>query len=237
MYIEEYLILDKYIEGEHTEADCCYYTWENLFNKYYANREFWKNTEFEKLEIYNNRKVIRYNKGEFYLSGDILFNFSSKEDGKKIAKYDKFYKILKDDPSFCELERSMHLEKLRLCNEMTYTLHNIGFMPVNGSLQTFKENIDGKLDRIDSFIYWINNYYINGENKDKIFEQVKVGGKCSEEEKVNKREAIRNKLEMFFEEFSNVIDKENAIYKYCEEMYLIYDEQFVKRLINSGKKR
>ena len=232
-HLGEYLINNERWAGEDIDKDRCSFTWENLYKKYYESRPFWTSTRFDEYKCTYKRNGVTkakynvfYGESEVVISGDVLFNFASIRDDKKCGKYEAYRELLE---GFDE-KKGNYIDILDFCNEMTYTLHNFGFMPVTGSLQTFKANTGGNLDRLDSYIYWLDNYYEDGLNKNYIFKNVKLGrNNFSEEEKEKARASIRERLKQFLAEFNNKIER------YCEEMYLITDSSYIKELIKFGK--
>lgn len=225
----EYLIPKELAKEEGTERDRCSYTWENLYIKYYQNREFWRGTNFEGykneekyLGTQKEKYTIFYDKSKVRFSGDVLFSFKSKEDeargkGKKFEHYET---LLKSETEFSEKEREYYLELLVFCNKMNYTLHNFGLMPIDGNLQKFKENMCD-WDRMDRFVYFVAEYF-NGND------QLVLTSNYRDEEKRKKK--VAECKQKVFSVFDDVA-------KYCKEMYLITDDEYVKELVEFGKQK
>lgn len=222
----KYLVTEERLDGEDIDKDRCSYAWKNLYKEHYENREFWKKTCFNYNNVENKRKYeIFFGESSCRISGDLLFNFKSEKDGAKGKgkKYEHYESLIKNESDFDEEKKDLYLEILEFCNQMNYTLHNFGLMPVDGNLQIFKENVCN-MDRVDMFIYWIDSYFTRKD--DKLFSRI-MSTYRDEEQRKNDKNEKKKTLELFLAKFQNV-------YNYCKEMYLI-SEDFVERLLDSGK--
>ena len=144
------------VKKKKLDKDRCSYTWEKLYIQYYKDRPFWDGTNFDEYKLDYN---ISYRNLTCRISGDVLFNFKSEEDGAtgKGKKYEHYQGLLEKEPDFSKNEKEYYLEILKFCNKMNYTLHNMGLMPVDGNLQKFKET-KCNWDRMDRFVYFIAEY-------------------------------------------------------------------------------
>lgn len=169
---EAYIVTDEKLNGEDIDKDRCSYTWENLYRKYYTKIGFWKDADFNE----DSKGEICYKKSgeKINISGDMLFNFKSKEDveddsnklkkKKKKFNYEIYQDLISNEKKFSDSQKSQYQKILDFCNKMTYTLHNFGLMPVDGGLQSVKKKYG---DRPDRYIYYINEFYKvkDGERK------------------------------------------------------------------------
>ncbi|HEL1741015.1 TPA: hypothetical protein TXT54_001628 [Streptococcus suis] len=155
----------------------------------------------------SNRLYVFAKRGEqfksnnhiFRLGGETDFNFNKMKflALKRIANYD--LKIIK---------------KLQKCQEYHHTFVNFSIMPATGNMQKVKSlgyNND-KLDRLDSFIAIIDDYYSKRDSI-KIFSQAG-----------NNIEPLEQYLTNFFD-----------VYEYCREIYFLQDKDLVNELKKSGK--
>lgn len=157
----------------------------------------------------NYRKQgIFWNK--FTLSGDIDFNFND----KKVKIYNK-------------LLTNENIKLLEFCNSSHHKLLNMSLLPATGKLNNLKGHlfvesegcisysrrfIPECLDRQDTFISALNNYFVR---KDELI---------LSESGIN-REPLIN----YLDEFSN-------IYDYCNKVLFIKDKSLVNVLIENGAK-
>lgn len=240
---------NKDIEEENADWDRCTYTWENLFRKKYPRRSFWSNTDFDEKKKGTRNAYIEY-KGygkdievnyECWISGDTCFNF-------KPAKYKKFETKLNRDKGLDNDKKQDALAELKVCHEMIYSLHNFSLMPVTGNVNCFKESCGGKLDRLDSFLYYLNKYFCKREmvreNSELYNEEI---FKYTRGKDLSKKKLQKDRLISFLDEFrkGEVINGKKGIcsatYKYCTEMYLIdcekeENKKLVEDLIENGSK-
>lgn len=143
-------------------------------------------------------------------SGDTDFNFKKGFAHSRLETYEKnIDKIYLDDKNKEDKYRNMYLQNLKVLIKLTHSILNISIMPQTGNLQAFKQGIGN--DRLDTFIWAINEYYYNG---------IELLFNYSTFDNVNC-------LKSYFELFSNV-------YEYCEVIYHI-DEGLVDDLIDLGK--
>ncbi|HAT4254947.1 hypothetical protein ACSXCH_10180 [Clostridium perfringens] len=143
---------------------------------------------------------------QFSLAGDCDFNFNNK-------KRSKFEKILKKEISIKELKKEF--EKLNQCCLMHYNKLNFSIMPVTGGMNNFKGivKVEGdSYDRLDTFIYYLNEFYINGDKR-----------------VLNKSRYNEKSLNQYLNTFDN-------IYDYCNKVYFINNREFVNKLISNGCK-
>lgn len=146
------------------------------------------------------------------ISGDTDFNFNDK-------KYDEYIQLLYGCYSGDDLENYLNL--LMFCNEMHHTLVNFSIMQVMGNMQGYKSRgikIQSKyewLDRVDSFIYLLSQFYKIDQQNRKYTEIIKYAG-CNWEVLLD-----------YLNEFDSIND-------YCEKIYFI-NKDFTKRMIESGK--
>lgn len=95
---------------------------------------------------------------EMMFSGETDLNFTKGFAHTRIAAYLTYLK----ESSAREDYIKGYINNLELCKKLTYSVVNISMMPITGNLQCTK----GKLadDRIDTFIYSIENYYNGIDN-------------------------------------------------------------------------
>lgn len=180
--------------------------------------ELWNSEEVKKLQ----ENYIKYLVTEERLDGEDIDKDRCSYAWKNLYK-EHYENLIKNDSDFDEEKKDLYLEILEFCNQMNYTLHNFGLMPVDGNLQIFKENVCN-MDRVDMFIYWIDSYFTRKD--DKLFSRI-MSTYRDEEQRKNDKNEKKKTLELFLAKFQNV-------YNYCKEMYLI-SEDFVERLLDSGK--
>lgn len=254
---------NKDIEEENADWDRCTYTWDNLYQKLYTKRVFWsggqENFRFRIEE--QGRKGVHIVFNEVKISGDVVFNFGKSKKGKQ--KYERYENIItKNCKNKTESEKRIiddNLKILEECFGMNYSLHNFAFMPVTGGMNNFKGNVGG-LDRLDTFLYYLNQYYTDRNDKDglkegddfellygnTIFSYVNPSKRfkksVAEEDKPRffeeRRKRILDSLISFLDEFRKgevISGKEgicSATYKYCSEMYLLdYNKEESKKLV------
>lgn len=147
---------------------------------------------------------------KFTLSGEIDFNFNDK-------KVKVFSKLLTNE----------NVKLLKFCNAGHHKLLNMSLLPATGKLNNLKghlfvENegyinysrkfIPECLDRQDTFISALNNYFIR---KDEL---------VLSESGINKEPLIN-----YLNEFSDIFD-------YCDKVLLIKDKSLINTLIENGAK-
>lgn len=147
--------------------------------------------------------------------GDVMFNFNH-------GKYDIFKEILGSDT-----------DQLNRCAKNHHSLLNFSIMPQTGAMNNFK-GINHKLDRFDYFISELDNYY-----KADCFKRAETAlGKYYLKE-TDCPATVRN----------NFLNSLSDIKNYCKQVYFIdenfkpndgilktNDKNFIKRLIDNGKK-
>lgn len=220
--------------------------WE-FYKKYYSKQAWTSNYNFEELHFFEfandgsrlyvdfplsfyNRLNALYEKSDptdkdgllYYpatlrLAGETDFNFNDK-------KYEIFLKILFKDYKRDKTKFYENLSKLKDCNKMHHTLANFSLTQVVGNMQGFKSKglclTNGKnewLDRLDTFIYMLNEFY----NKD-------LGNR-------NEDIIIKNAGPYNGGELLNYLNGFNSIFDYCEKVYFIKDK-LVNKLIALGSK-
>lgn len=191
-------------------------TWEFYKENYRLGKlTFLKQFDLENLILSGNSfkrlqtKVLDHQSklgGEFKLAGDTDFNFNK-------LKCCRFQKIL-IETSNCDED----FVRLKKCEEYHHKLVNFSLMPVTGGLNNFKGMRCERYDRLDTFIYDLDEYYsAEVSNRDKT----RVGKYRSN----NVNSVYRNQ---FLNQFDDVYD-------YCKQVYFI-EKEFVNRMINHGKK-
>lgn len=189
-------------------------TWANWAKKKEEYKNYHRRLVAGKQSELENR--IKYNDHEYFkavdrIGGDCDFNFN--EDKKN-----KFNNLIKDD----ELK-----EQLYFCSVMHHNFLNFSVMQVMGKLQGFKsksydENLYEHLhDRCDTLIYWLNLFYTNDTSTYNKAMNKFYGKNTSPENK----KVLENYLNSF-----------DDIYNYCNQIYFIYDDVFIDKLIKNGKK-
>lgn len=172
------------------------------------------------------------------LGGETDFNFKEVKYKIYSNKYKKFLELIKKS-DFNRNESKQAIALLDKCKSMHHSLLNFSLMQTMGGLQLFKgeglireEGGYENLDRLDTFIYYLDMYY-------------KMESEKREESEIIKRQKARPKMSA-----SNVdalkkdyLDLFGDIYTYCEMVYFIKisdeerdsEKDFVKQLIESGK--
>lgn len=195
--------------------------WNLVYNKAYQNKIIGSN--FDLMKPAKNRDG-RYAAGNFRdpgitISGETDFNFS--DSGYVVrgkTKYQYYLEIL--DQIEDEDARQKCIDLLTYCCRMTTKVGNFSLMQTTGSLNNLK-GIFTSTDRIDTFIYALNNYYLG------IDEMILF--RCS-------AASIVDKLRKYLDLFRDPRSAENSIYTYCEEVYHISSHELVDELIESGKR-
>lgn len=145
---------------------------------------------------------VEYIAASYRLSGDCDFNFNN----DKLAL---FHKLVYCDKTASDKEKQSAKLQLDRCHNMHHRLLNFSLMQSIGGLQIFK----GKnLDRLDSFVLALDNYY-RGVSND-ILEEARGNIQA---------------LEIF-------LDGIKDVYNYCKIFYFIEDKNFVDELISQGGK-
>lgn len=145
---------------------------------------------------------------KFKMSGDTDFNFGKDKKAKK--KYEQFETLLRRDYQGNELD--VYLDELKRCYARYHKPENFSFMPMTGGLQLVKGAC--QYDRLDMFVYRLSEYYITKGNDKSVLNRARP----------NNREALETYLKLFY-----------CIYDYCAKIYMIYDKEFVDKIISQGK--
>ena len=221
---KKYLVLENMAE-KGIDRDRCSYVWNKLYIPLYSGRYFWRDTDFPCCEENDEKDKyeISYSNLKTKISGDVLFNFKNGLEKKQRQKYEHYLDLIDKEKDFSEIEKHKYCEVLHFCKEMTHTLHNFGLMPVDGNLQVFKETSCNR-DRLDRFVYYVNEYLVNNE----FFRLTSNYRYKDQREKAKADQKII--LAPFFDKFNK------SIFKYCQEMYLINDSTYVRKLILFGEK-
>ena len=172
------------------------YSDSNYLKPMFENDFIYSGNEYLRLIRYikNNMPDARTKKHEIYMEfgGDCDFNFNA----KKVKVFKE--KIYEEDK-----------ELLEICSKNHHMLHNFSLMPRTGALN----NIKGSgYDRFDTFIYRLNDFFINEESNLRNRLSKSTNGKI---------------LISFLESFEN-------IYDYCDNMYFLKSKSFVEYLIVRG---
>lgn len=211
------------------ESDSSPKSWEhynrNYQNKYRLYSDFdFDNLEFaqwdDKTKSYinapdinsdNNRLCAFATNGTLFDANPHVFRIGGETDWN--FKQDSYWRKNKFGKLNNLVTDSNIKERLEGCKVMHHTLLNFSIMPATGNMQGVKsEGYGDWLDRFDSFVSIIDDYY-QGENEIILS---KAGW--------NRKSLI--KYLTYFED----------VYDYFEQHYFINDKDFIKRLVESGKK-
>ena len=157
----------------------------------------------------------------FCFSGERVFNFGIQEYHLK--------QIIEN--SQCDLiKKEMCLRLLELCKKFYFSNYNLSLLPVTGGLNNLKGSLlfddngfvkfskvkqSGKqLDRFDTFIFVVNEYYKNCNKLLLSYSKNTVNEEC---------------LIAFLETF-------NDVYDFCNKLYQLYDRKLIDILIENGEK-
>ena len=160
-----------------------------------------------------------YEKPVQRIGGDTDFNFQRKVYNKLLPI---IYHNLKDNREEYEARKA----QLDNCRSMQHHILNFSVMPVMGNLQQFKSrglplnhNDYEWLDRPDTLIYCLNDYFCNTESSElnKYLKYENYSGNS---------EALETYLSAF----------KKDIYLYCEKIYFIENRELVNALIENGNK-
>jgi len=169
-----------------------------------------------------NTKMKEF-KGKTYIrpalrmSGETDFDFKEDSKNKWRSKYDKFLKIIMSNKK--EDEKARQIETLKYCKSMHHTILNFSLMQSLGNLQGLKSRGNGDwLDRFDTFISMLDEYYSTNEN-----EKANLGITINAGVNIN---GLQGHLDLF-----------DDIFDYCEKVYFIKEEDFVLRIIEEGKQK
>ncbi|NMA84056.1 MAG: hypothetical protein GX962_09360 [Epulopiscium sp.] len=188
------------------EYDISEIAWETYKLLYGSNFKIIENKN--RLHIESTFSLEGKTTGVLSFSGETDFNF-------KVAfahsRREAYIKHLKDLESSEEKEKyfKVYKNKFEICEKLMYSVVNISMMPQTGNLQNTKRGIGN--DRIDTFIYVIENYYDGIDN---------LLMNYSSAENIEF-------LKQYFKMFSSAKE-------YCATIYHI-NESLVDELIESGK--
>ncbi len=183
------------------EADSSIETWENWYSKMYSHTDYMITDYQYRIDILSGEnpsmrlhKKFKWNTDmkAIKMSGDCDFNFNDK---KKKA----FIDIIKKSNDDYKSELITELNGL---HKNHHSFVNYSLLPTTGKLNNIKGVILSDFDRFDTFIYYLDLYYKNGN--DKILPPL---------DSINFKE-IKRFLDGFKE-----WGKEDAIYNYCRVMY------------------
>lgn len=235
----KYLVNESSIFGE-DDPDSSEYTWKEVYKRIYTRESWglWGLFDFE--ELYWEKphwKGGRWIKGRRYakairdenvykdffkcdetakmwmgwanvkIAGDTDFNFKKDRKNQKYAYYRNLIED-KEKNKFSDADREKYLCKLDWCERRHHSLENFSLMFTPGGMNNFK-NI--KRDRIDRFIFQLNEFFKNKDNK--IFSHARKN-----------KEVLEAYLSLF-----------KDIYDYCEKIYKM-DKSMVNRFLKSGEK-
>ena len=150
------------------------------------------------------------------LRGETDFNFND----KKCERYEKIINKIKDEET-----KSNALSLLKECKKMHHSLLNFSLMQSVGKMQEVKSKglkiryYYEQLDRLDTFIYYLDDYK---KDESLILNCAYANKKC----------------------LKDYLDKFKDVYDYCEKIYFIKieknkrntEEDLIQKLIKSGRK-
>lgn len=195
------------------EYDSSKAAWDN-YAKIYKNSNVLKWFKYDKSELVckNDRFHLKMNNNEeFKVSGDLIFNSNEKE-----GHYEYFFKQINRIAD--NKVKSEYIKKLEICKDC-YKLENTALMITTGGLNPYKGR-KGNNDRFDVFAYNMKLFMEEegieiGQNKQKYILMTFLKSKY----------------------FIETVNKDERIYLYFKDWYLIDDEKYVGRLIESGERR
>lgn len=227
--------MKSYKEDSSNEA------WEFYRKKYYENSNWElldnfdfnnKKTRYQKDGKYKNvtrKKLWLKDDSELKNSFGELFCFS----GERVFNFDsqKYHLRQIIENSQCELnKKEMCLRLLGICEKFYFSKYNLSILPVTGGLNNLKGSLyfddngfikfsrfkkSGKqLDRFDTFIFVVNEYYKNENELLLSYSKITVNEKC---------------LIAFLDTF-------NDVYDFCNKLYQLDDRKFIDFLMKNGKK-
>ena len=199
------------------EYDSSKAAWDNYVEIYKnSNVLKWFKYNISELKYQNNRYHSYLNDDEkfkiespyFKVSGDLIFNFNEKR-----GHYEYFFKQIKkiDDNKV----KNEYINKLEIC-QCCRKPENTALMITTGGLNNYKNSC--KYDRFDVFAYRIKLFFM--EEKCEIGWNVQKGT-----------------LMFFFRNKYFNLKKEERIYQFLKDWYLINDKKYADRLIESGERR
>ncbi len=147
-----------------------------------------------------------YYKTELRLGGDTDFNFNEKH-----FPYIEWVLCREEDLNV----REKSLSILEECKKKHHTFVNFSLMQAVGRMQNFKGAQCE--DRLDKFLFFLDRYF--QMDKKNRFDTSIIQ---------NATETNRKDLEKYLNSFASFAD-------YCKKIYFIEDEEFIKKLVKSGK--
>ncbi len=170
----------------------------------------------EKAFVRDNEYFCKKDHPKFAISGDRDFNFNDKKS--KVKELERLInKCSKNNPDLEDKCKEL-LKTLEYCKKLNTTMLNISLMPVTGGLNNTKASVQlNPYDRLDTFIYMLNDYY-NRNDEEKYSSPIIIGSTND-----NKQSLVD-----FLALFKNID-------KYCEEFYFISPD-LVQKMIESGGK-
>lgn len=154
------------------------------------------------------------NAKKMQISGDIIFNFSSK-GFKGQSRYDILKKYIKEIEE--DVLRDVYITKLNNCCKYNYNIENCALIPKQGNLQNAKQGIGN--DRGDTFIWALDEYFENGV-------EILLNHGTYENKKI---------LKSFLETIRKP-GKHESTYNYCKLFFNITDKRLIDDLIELGSK-
>ena len=217
----------KYVEEDY-EYDSRISTWNNYIKIYKTSRIYeWFEFDIKKLvrnyksegkgrhfSYLKNSEEFKSKNQEFSISGELIFNFNENNEKEKKNYYKLFLdQIIKINDKDVKKD---YMKKLEICKEC-YKPENTALMITTGGLNNYKGIFN---DRFDVFAYNIKLFMEE--------EEIEIGQ--------NKQKYI---LMTFLKSkyFIETENKDERIYLYFKDWYLIDDEKYVGRLIESGERR
>ena len=155
------------------------------------------------------------------LGGDTDFNFNKK-------KLNFFSNLL------FGTEYEEQIDTLKLCHKMHHTLANFSLMPAMGGLQLFKGKGQDGLDRFDSLIAALNDFYkMDGRKTSSNQCTSQIFNFLRESKKPKFSTENQDELLKYLNRFwSNTASE--SMHNYCQKVYFIYDQKLLGDLIASG---
>lgn len=147
------------------------------------------------------------------LSGDVDFNFN-------MTHYRKFMQIVNNDDSVNEtIKRAIKEILIWLRDNMHHSLINFSLMQSMGNMQGFKGGNFCEGDRLDRFVFFLNEYY-------HIAHKYRTNTSVASNASPQNRDALIAYLNIFVD-----------VYDYCNKIYfLTVEEKLINDLIISGSK-
>lgn len=201
---------------------------------------YYQNGDETKLKLKRNRLILENKIGKYPITigGDTSFNFNEK-------KINKFMELIAETPGL-EVK-----QKLDECHSMHYSVLNFDLVPAIGGLNIIKGKLKirgneilyhdlggtpkfGMYDRLDTFIAFINASF---SEKEKLLNIV-----VNENSLKDLGSFFSNSIFTYslrgenFKPFYELMMSYCDIYEYCDHFYPFLNEDFINRMIESGKK-